>query len=71
MSIIKNGRERAIECDECPETTDEFDKDDFAQMVATAKADGWQIEPTGDGYSHRCPDCRVGDRLAAARAKFG
>ncbi len=71
MTILKDGRERAIECDECPATTDPFDKDDFNQMVETAKKDGWSIKLVGGEWSHRCPDCKGGDRLAAARAKFG
>lgn len=71
MTIIKDGRERAIECDECPTTTDPFDRDDFQQMVDTAKADGWLIKQEGGEWTHKCPDCKGGDRLAAARAKFG
>lgn len=71
MTIIADGRERAIECDECPEMTDPFDKSDFDLMVQTAKNDGWLIRFADGEWSHTCPSCKAGDRLAAARAKFG
>ena len=70
MTIIKDGSERAIECDRCPETTDPMDKDDFRQMVAIAIADGWKIELVNGEYSHLCPGCKSDSRLAAAQRMF-
>lgn len=72
MTILKDRGTRQLECDECPNTTDTYDADDFHIMIQAAKEGGWQVKlgPGGE-YTHLCPDCRHGDRLAAARAKFG
>lgn len=70
MSIIRDGREQAIECDTCPETTQPMDRNDFETMIQTAKADGWRIAAVGGGWEHTCPGCLAGSRLAAAQAKF-
>lgn len=71
MAVIRDGRERALECDQCGEQTDPMPEDEFDQMVKTAKADGWLVVLQPDGWSHTCPSCQASSRLAAARAKFG
>jgi hypothetical protein len=70
MSILSDGRERAIECDQCPETTQPMDRDDFETLISTAKNDGWLIRLENGEYVHTCSGCRAGSRLAAAQAKF-
>jgi Fe2+ or Zn2+ uptake regulation protein len=70
MSIIKDGRERQLECDGCPATTDPFDHEDFQLMIDTAKRDGWQITSQNGEWSHICPDCKSTAKLDRARALF-
>lgn len=70
MAVLTDGRERALECDECPETTTPMDKNDFEVMVASVKSDGWEIRFNGTEYTHKCPGCRSSDRLAAAQRLF-
>lgn len=71
MTLLRDGKNRQIECDECSATTEAYDADDFQIMVESAKDGGWRItqDAVGD-YSHTCPACRHGGRLARARAKF-
>lgn len=71
MSLIKDRLDTvALECDECPETTDEYAWDEFNQMIRDAKADGWSIKPARDGWSHTCPACYGESRLDRARRMF-
>lgn len=58
--IIQDGRERALECEDCPEQTDPFDKDDFKLMIETARKDGWRIVMIMGEWKHYCPDCFAG-----------
>lgn len=71
MAVIHDGKERALECDTCGDTTDPMPEDEFKQMVKTAKGDGWLIVLQPDGFEHTCPACRMSSRLDAARSKFG
>ncbi len=74
MTIQRDGREMEIECDSCPATTDMFSTEDFHRMIATAKADGWEIAPdrrAEGGYSHTCPDCKGESRLQKAKDLLG
>lgn len=49
-----------ISCDECGEDFDEsHDHDEFHQMIAAAKAEGWQIVQVRGDYEHYCPTCKV------------
>ena len=71
MTVLQDGRERMLECEACPATTDPFDRDDFEQMIRTARDDGWLIKTDAKGvWTHTCPDCKSGDRLARAQALF-
>lgn len=69
MTIHRDGREQYLECEECPETSDPGQN--FEEMIGAAKSKGWKIILAGGEWLHTCPDCKSGDRLAAARAKFG
>lgn len=72
MTILRDRGTRQIECDECSNTGNVYDEDDFQIMVQSAKDGGWLIKTDGRGdYTHLCPNCRHGDRVAAARKKFG
>ncbi len=68
MTLQRDGKWMQFECDECPNTTDEYD--DFEELRTEAKREGWEIKPSVEGWSHRCPDCR-GSGLARQRALFG
>lgn len=61
-----------LECDECGEQlSDTFHRDDFRQMVSTAKAQGWQVSPDGEGgWSHKCSGCKD-DPVAVQRKLLG
>jgi hypothetical protein len=57
--IDKNHGKICLVCDDCQDTTDDYDGDEFALMIRDAKNDGWLItrdDKTGE-YSHMCPDC--------------
>lgn len=72
--IIKAGRERTLQCDDCESLYDVFDQSQFEAMVAAAKAEGWSVIACGLDFRHYCPDCRPstpGARLAKARRMFG
>ena len=70
MSVHYDEGRVFLECEDCPETTDPYGRDDFEVMIADAKAAGWSIYLAGHRWEHKCPTCKHGDRLAAARAKF-
>ena len=72
MTIQRDGRNQYLECEECTETTEPFDRDDFAEMIQSAKDAGWQIKQDSRGaWLHHCPGCSdSGSRLARAQALF-
>lgn len=61
-----------LECDECGnQLSDTFFSDDFRQMISTAKSQGWQVSPDGDGgWTHKCDECKE-DPVAAQRRLLG
>ena len=69
MTLHRDGRNRQIECDSCTNTTELYDE--FNELMADAKGAGWEIKPSSDGWSHTCPECIGGSRLARQRALFG
>ena len=72
MTVLRDGRTRQLECEQCPATTDTYDADDFQIMVEAAKDAGWTIKLEGSGeYTHTCPDCRGESALDRARRMFG
>jgi hypothetical protein len=46
-----------IECDAC-EATFEADSDEWAEVWASAKRDGWHARKLQSIWLHECPDCR-------------
>lgn len=70
MTILKDGRDRQIECEECSETTSVYDSEDFEQMVGNAKDAGWAITREDGRYTHKCPDCAGVSSLTRQQALF-
>lgn len=71
MTIERRGRNQYLACD-CGEETYEFDRDDFGDMIAAARRDGWQIDNERGEWVHRCPDCKLpGGRVHRAQRLFG
>lgn len=70
--IRKIGRLREVLCDECGcSGGPEVDAGDFEDLIQTARAEGFSIQPDGDdGWTHLCKDCRP-DGIAAQRRRFG
>lgn len=71
MTVHKEAGESFLECEDCTTTTDLYDEEQFEAMIRDAKAAGWLIKLEHGEWVHRCPDHKHGDRLAAARSKFG
>lgn len=78
MSIERVGKvSQRLECEECGETTETFNSDEFRTMIEIAKTDGWQIIQTPRGvWEHYCaacdPDGADGESpLDRARRMFG
>jgi len=70
--IEKQHGQQALMCDSCDDSLGFFERDEFQEMIADAKGQGWKITPDGEGgWSHLCGSCRNVDRVAAARRKFG
>lgn len=55
MSIEREGRQVTFCCDTCPEVSETGD--DFHELLAEAKAEGWRVFKVGDEWCHACPDC--------------
>ena len=53
-----------VYCDFCPEDTYmDFGRDEWSDMIAELKADGWKIFKDDDGnWTHKCPDCATKGR---------
>lgn len=60
-----------LECEECSETTDTYERDEFSEMIRAAKEAGWIVRQDANGWIHTCPDCSGGGRLARAQSLFG
>lgn len=65
MSIERNGRAQQMVCDNCSDTGEEFDRDDFALMIAREQRHGWTIRKVRDEWEHYCPNCKPKDSLTA------
>jgi hypothetical protein len=60
--MIEKDRETRVffvSCDDCPATFE--GTEDFIETVDKVKEEGWAIKKTKRGYSHFCPDCRLGE----------
>ena len=61
--MIEWGMDRFIRivCDECGESTEDFYKDDFSEMVEDAKNFGWRMFNRTGEWEHYCSACK--DRI--------
>lgn len=66
--INRDGKWLQFACEDCPATTDEYD--DFKECLEDAKRGLWEIRPSAEGYTHRCPDCSLKSNLARQRKLF-
>lgn len=49
-----------LTCDSCDEEFDgDWDADEFSEMWAAAKAEGWKAKKIGGDLVHGCPVCGV------------
>lgn len=76
MTVHYDGNTTFLECEECPETTDCYEREaGFDEMIREALGAGWTISRApineGGGYTHYCPSCKGTDRLARAQKLFG
>lgn len=68
--IQRDGTTQQIVCDECG--AEGACSDDFNDMIAEAKADGWRIAKPEGRWVHECKDCvSHNSALAQAQRKFG
>lgn len=59
-------------CDKCGDNRPPYDDDEFNEMIASAKGEGWSITRQDGHWTHECGDCvREESALSAARRKFG
>lgn len=63
--MVENDTFRSVRiaCDECGNTTDDYDDDEFHRMVREAKQGGWRIDNRRGQYFHTCPSCVGGTEL--------
>ena len=59
--ISRDGEAFAVSCDECGDG-DIHETDDFGEVIAEIKREGWQIRHGAQGWVHKCPDCAKGAR---------
>lgn len=46
-----------LECENCGETYENEDKEEFRMFVASAKEANWKFRKVGDVWFHYCPSC--------------
>lgn len=57
--IDRQGRKILIECDSCAEVFTGDDGDEWADVWAAAKRDGWRTRQIAGEWLHGCPKCGV------------
>lgn len=55
--IDRQGNRVLIECDSCPEVFEGDEGDEFKDVWAQAKRDGWQTRNIAHEWLHGCPKC--------------
>lgn len=50
-----------VSCDTCS-FIDVIDAEEFSEVVAKIKSDGWRISKDGNEWTHTCPSCAEGER---------
>lgn len=57
--IDRQGRRILIECDSCDEVFQGEEGEEFADVWAGAKSEGWRTRKVADEWVHGCPKCGV------------
>jgi hypothetical protein len=57
--IDRQGGKILIECDSCDEVFEGGPGEEFAQVWASAKRDGWSTRKIADEWLHGCGKCGV------------
>lgn len=57
--IDRQGLKVLIECDSCEEVFEGEDREEFTDVWANAKRDGWRTKKIADEWVHSCPRCGV------------
>ncbi len=57
--IDRQGNRVLIECDSCEEVFEGEEDEEFQQVWAAAKRDGWRTKKIGDEWVHGCDKCGV------------
>lgn len=55
--IDRQGRKVLIECDSCDQVFEGDDGQEFAEVWADAKRDGWSTRKIANEWLHGCPKC--------------
>lgn len=53
--INRDGKFKSIVCDTCGSETEA--NDNFNELIADAKTEGWEFKPDGSGWKHTCQPC--------------
>lgn len=55
--IERQGAKVIICCDSCDATFDGVDGEEFNDVWASAKREGWSVRKIANEWLHGCPDC--------------
>lgn len=57
MAILNEGRKVIVDCDSCSaQFSGEIDED-FGEVLAAARREGWKVARIDDQWLHGCPKC--------------
>lgn len=57
MSIERADRQIIVECDSCPEQFKGEIDEEFRDVMASAKREGWHVAKVANEWLHGCPRC--------------
>ena len=57
MAILREGRKIIVDCDSCPEQFHGEIDEDFGDVLAAARREGWHVARVADEWLHGCPKC--------------
>lgn len=63
MSVVRRRQNRCIACDHCGEESEEYNDDNFRQMIDDLKEEGWLITMINGRSWHLCTDCAEDDEV--------
>lgn len=69
MTVLRDGRDLQLQCEDCSTTTEVFQ--DFDDAVADARKNRWLLKPESDGWLHLCSDCAHKRRMDRQRKLLG